>query len=71
MLNVIGWIGTVASIIGSFTVALQMYFPGYILFLVGSFSWLSVAINRRDVSLGVLNATFFVANTLGLYNALV
>lgn len=66
----IGWIGTVASVIGSFVVALQILVVGYILFLVGSVSWLYVAIKTRNLSLGVLNGFFMVANIIGLWKAL-
>lgn len=62
----IGWIGTVASVIGSFVVAFQVFVLGYILFLVGSISWLWVAIKSRNTSLGVLNGFFLVANIIGL-----
>ena len=53
---------------GSFAVATKIFLLGYILFTVGSFSWLTVAYNRRDKSLVVLNGVFFIANLIGLYN---
>lgn len=64
----IAWIGTGASISGSFLVAMSVFFPGYVLFAVGSLSWLLVAYKRRDRALAVLNSTFFAANCIGLYN---
>lgn len=67
-MNKLAWIGTVTSIIGSFAVAMAQYKMGYVLFTAGSLSWLIVAYARRDKSLGTLNATFFVANILGIYN---
>jgi len=66
----LGWTGTISSIIGSFAVALGAFLAGYILFLIGSISWLWVAITRRDTSLGVLNLFFLAANIIGLYRAI-
>ena len=66
----IGWIGTVASVIGSFVVAFQVFVIGYFLFLVGSISWLWVAVKTRNLSLGVLNGFFMVANIIGLWKAI-
>ena len=68
MITFVSWFGTVASILGSFLVANKMFQIGYVLFTIGSLSWLLVAFVRKDKSLGVLNATFFVANLLGIYN---
>lgn len=68
MITYISWVGTLTSILGSFLVANKMFQIGYILFTIGSISWLVVAIAKRDKPLGVLNATFFVANVIGLYN---
>jgi hypothetical protein len=65
----IGWIGTVASVIGSFVVAFQVLVMGYILFLVGCVCWLWVATKSRNTSLGVLNGFFLVANIIGLWKA--
>jgi hypothetical protein len=65
----ISWVGTIASIIGSFVVAMQIFLIGYCFFAVGSISWLIVGISRRDVSLVTLNGVFFLANIVGLYNA--
>lgn len=68
MITFVSWLGTLTSIIGSFAVANKMFQIGYILFTIGSLSWLLVAFVRKDKSLGVLNATFFAANLLGIYN---
>jgi len=68
-MKTISWFGTVTSIIGSFTVALQFMLAGYIFFLAGSVSWLFVAIIRRDKSLAILNGFFLAANIIGAYNA--
>jgi hypothetical protein len=68
MITFVSWFGTVASIFGSFLVANKMFQIGYVLFTFGSLAWLWVAIAKRDKSLGVLNATFFVANVIGLFN---
>jgi nicotinamide riboside transporter PnuC len=65
----ISWIGTIASVIGSFVVAFGAMLAGYSLFIVGSVSWLIVAAKRRDVSLAVLNGFFFMANLIGLSRA--
>lgn len=68
MITFVSWLGTLTSILGSFAVANKMFQIGYVLFTIGSLSWLLVAFVRRDKSLGVLNATFFMANLLGIYN---
>jgi hypothetical protein len=43
---------------------------GYIFFTVGSISWLFVGFTRKDNSLITLNATFMVANLIGLTRAI-
>lgn len=68
MITFVSWLGTFTSILGSFAVANKMFQFGYVLFTIGSLSWLLVAFVRRDKSLGVLNGTFFAANLLGIYN---
>lgn len=70
IMNKLSWVGTVASVIGSFVVALGAMLAGYSLFIVGSVSWLIVAFKRKDVSLAVLNGFFFAANIIGLSRAL-
>jgi hypothetical protein len=70
MINKISWIGTLTSIIGSFLVAFHLFQLGYILFLIGSLSWLIVAIVKKDKPLLILNATFFLANVIGVFNSL-
>jgi len=69
MIKYIAWFGTVVSIAGAFCVASQIILSGYILFSLGSISWLIVGFLKRDNALCVLNGTFFLANLLGLYNA--
>ena len=65
----IKWLGTLASIAGSFVVASKIFLLGYCLFVVGSVSWLIAGIREREMPLIVLNGTFLCANILGLYNA--
>lgn len=69
-MKIISWFGTIASILGSFTVAMQFLLPGYCMFVCGSISWLIVGIKRADKALITLNGTFMLANIVGLYNAL-
>jgi hypothetical protein len=69
MIKLISWIGTLASIIGSFLVAGHYFQIGYVCFIVGSASWLFVGYTRKDHSLIVLNGVFFLANIMGIYNA--
>ena len=64
----LSWIGTLASIIGSFLVAAKLAIIGYAFFIVGSLAWLIVAIKTKNKPLGVLNGTFFCANIIGLVN---
>lgn len=66
----IGWIGTVASVAGSFLVAFKIFLLGYILFLIGAVSWLWIAVKTRNWSLGVLNGFFLTANVVGLWGNL-
>ena len=68
MISVFSWFGTFVSILGSFAVASAYFKIGYVLFTLGSFSWLYVAFCKRDKALAVLNGTFFLANLLGIYN---
>jgi len=68
MIKTISWIGTIASIIGSFLVAFKLFGIGYIFFLIGSASWLFVAIKTNNKPLGILNGTFALANVIGLFN---
>lgn len=68
MITFVSWFGTLTSIFGSFLVATKHFQIGYILFTFGSLSWLLVAYWKRDKALGVLNATFFTANVVGLAN---
>lgn len=62
----IAWCGTITSVLGSFLVAFGILQAGYVLFLVGSISWLLVAVRRCDRALGMLNLVFFIANLVGL-----
>ena len=68
--EIISWTGTICSIIGSFAVAFQIYILGYVLFLIGSISWLGIGIVKRDKSLVVLNGFFLVANIIGLWKVI-
>lgn len=70
-MKIFSWIGTIASIAGAYLVALQFILIGYVAFSIGSFTWFIVGLRRKDSALIVMNATFFVANMIGLYNAIV
>ena len=70
MMQWLKWKGTIASIIGSFTVAFGYMLAGYSLFMIGSISWLVVAYISRDKPLAVLNGFFFAANIVGFYRAI-
>lgn len=65
--KLIGWIGTLTSVLGSFAVAFGYMLPGYSLFLVGAVSWLGVGYVTRQWSLFVLNGFFFAANIIGFF----
>jgi hypothetical protein len=69
-MNKIAWIGTIASILGAFLMAFGIVLAGYTCFTLGSISWLFVGIVKKDNSLITLNATFFVANIIGLTRAI-
>lgn len=64
----LSWIGTIASIAGSFLVALKIAALGYAAFIVGSISWLIVGFKKRDKALITLNLFFLIANFIGVYN---
>jgi hypothetical protein len=64
----LAWIGTIASIAGSFLVAMGVMNWGYICFATGSISWLIIALMRRDKALGTLNGAFLIANGIGIVN---
>lgn len=66
----ISWLGTVASISGSFLVAFQLMLPGYCCFLLGTVSWMYIGLQRGDRPLIVLNSAFLLANVIGFYNVL-
>jgi hypothetical protein len=70
LITLVSWFGTFTSILGSFAVANKMFQIGYVLFTLGSMSWLFVGLKRQDRSLALLNGTFFIANLTGLYNFL-
>lgn len=67
-MKTLSWIGTAASIAGSYIVAMQIFLLGYCFFIVGSVSWLLVGAVQKDKALIVLNAAFLFANILGVYN---
>lgn len=69
-MNLLAWVGTGSSILGSFLVAFGFLFAGYCAFLIGATAWLSVAIVRRDWSLLTLNGFFAVANIIGFWRNL-
>jgi hypothetical protein len=69
MKKLVSWVGTVASIAGAFFMAFGLVQIGYPLFCVGSLCWLAIGMIARDSALLTLNATFFVANIIGLYRA--
>ena len=69
-MKVIGWLGTISSIAGSFLVALQFMLVGYSCFLVGSIAWLYVGVTRGDKPLVVLNGAFLLANLIGFYRVI-
>lgn len=69
MIKNLSWIGTLASIIGSFIIAFGYMKLGYMAFLLGSTSWLLVGLLKNDRPLIVLNGTFFVANIIGIVRA--
>lgn len=62
----IEWIGTLASILGAFLLPLGFPLIGYICFAIGSIAWAGIGIYTKNKSLITLNATFFIANILGL-----
>lgn len=69
MEKAISWVGTAASIAGSFTLALKFALLGYSFFLIGAASWLIVGLRKRDGALVALNSAFMLANLIGIYNA--
>ena len=70
MNKALSWIGTGASIAGSFAVAGHRLVVGYIAFLLGCVALLTVFLKDKNWSMIVLQCFFMVANVIGLYNAL-
>lgn len=71
MNKTLSWLGTGASILGSFAVAGHLFVAGYIAFLAGCVALLTVFVKDKNWSMIVLQCFFMVANVIGLYNALV
>lgn len=71
MNKALSWIGTAASIAGSFAVAAHLFVLGYVAFLLGCGALLFVFVRDKNYSMIVLQCFFMVANVIGLYNALV
>lgn len=71
MNKTLSWLGTGASILGSFAVAFHFFLAGYIAFLAGAVALLTVFVKDRNWSMIVLQCFFMVANIIGLYHALV
>jgi hypothetical protein len=69
MTKVLGWLGTVASIIGSFLIAFGIIPAGYVCFVVGSVAWLIVAGLTANAPLATLNLFFLMANAIGIYRS--
>jgi len=69
-MKVTAWVGTILSVIGSFTVALGFFLIGYMAFLLGALAWCLVALDNKDYALFTLNVIFTSANLLGLARAL-
>lgn len=67
MITFISWFGTAVSILGAFLLPYGYMQAGYILFTLGSISWLTVGLAKKDRALCLLNGTFLCANLLGLY----
>ena len=70
MNKALSWIGTGASIAGSFAVAGHFFLLGYVAFLLGSGALLTVFFKDKNWSMIVLQCFFMVANVIGLYNAI-
>jgi hypothetical protein len=65
--NVIGWLGTILSLAGSFTMAFGFVLPAYLMLGIGAACWLGKAYVTDDRALFALNLGFFVANCIGIY----
>ena len=68
-MNKLSWLGTVASVLGSFAISFHFFFLGYCLFIVGSVALLTVFGLQRNKSMITLQSFFLVANLIGIYNA--
>ena len=70
MKKFVAWFGTLASIAGAFLMAFGIALPAYIGFTIGSGIWFAMGLIANDKPLITLNATFFVANVIGLVRIL-
>ncbi len=70
-MKALAWFGTATSILGAFLMAFGFGLVGYTCFSLGSVSWTVIGLAKKDWPLIFLNATFFVANIIGLTRALI
>jgi hypothetical protein len=70
-MKILSYFGTATSILGAFLMAFGFVLAGYVFFSLGSVSWLIVGVTRKDKPLIILNATFFVANIIGLVRSFI
>lgn len=70
MMSIIKWLGVITGVFGAFAVANTFYMVGYISFVISSAAWLYTGWRVKDNALMALNGIFFLANLMGLYNAI-
>jgi hypothetical protein len=68
MLKTFEFIGVLAGILGAFLVANGMMLAGYPAFTMSSVLLLACAYKQGNANLMLLQATFLLANVMGLFN---
>lgn len=66
--TVISWIGTITGLFGAFLVALGIFYPGYLFFILSSVCWVAIGKIIKNNALCTLNIGFLLINLIGFIN---
>lgn len=64
----ISWIGTITGLFGAFLVALGIFYPGYLFFILSSVCWIVIRRIIQNNALCTLNTGFLLINLIGFIN---
>jgi hypothetical protein len=73
MTSYLKWAGSSAGIVGAFIVAANIGLSGwgFVVFLLGSLSWVIAGFKMEEPSIWLLNMAFTTANLLGIWRWLI